>query len=79
MMAIALAAFSLGTRLVACLPGQQVAKGEQHHQRQQQQLARHLAAEGGEHRGANRHAQSVEADQQAGGRQADPEVGTYGG
>ncbi|MCY1300194.1 hypothetical protein D9M70_497530 [compost metagenome] len=61
------------------LPGQQVAEGEEHHQRQQQPLARQLAGEGGEHRRTDGDAQGVEADQQARRGQADAEVGGDGG
>lgn len=48
------------------LPGQQVAGGEQHHQRQQQQLARDLAGQRREQRCADRDAQGVKTDQQPG-------------
>ncbi|MNH30275.1 hypothetical protein D3C79_905610 [compost metagenome] len=66
-------------RLVTrCLPRQQVAEGEQHHQRQQQQFARNLAGEGGQHRGADGNAKGIQAHQQAGGWQTDAEVGADG-
>ncbi|MNC74096.1 hypothetical protein D3C75_1253920 [compost metagenome] len=61
------------------LPGQQVADGEQHHQAEQQQLARHPAGERGEQRCADRHAEGVQADQEARRRQVDAEIGGNGG
>ncbi len=62
-----------------CLPGQQIAGGEQRHERQQQGLARQPAGECGEHRRADGHAQRVQADEQAGRGQADAEVRRHGG
>ena len=63
-------------RLIARrLPRQQIADREQRHQAEQQRLARQLARERGEHRRADGDAQCIEADQQAGGGEADVEVG----
>ncbi|MNV31277.1 hypothetical protein D3C71_1225770 [compost metagenome] len=59
-------------------PRDQVANGEQHHQRDQQRLARHPAGERGEHRRADGHAQRIQGNQQAGRGQADVQVGGDG-
>ncbi|MDT4858960.1 hypothetical protein FQZ97_934530 [compost metagenome] len=60
-------------------PGQQVAGGEQRHQRQQQALARQAAGQRREHRRTDGNAQRVEADQQAGGGQTDGQVRRHRG
>ncbi|MNH12420.1 hypothetical protein D3C79_719590 [compost metagenome] len=65
--------------IARCLPGQQVAGGEERHQPHQQPLARQLAGERRQHRRAYGDAQGIEADQQARGGQRDIELLGYGG
>ena len=62
-----------------CLPGQQVAGGEERHQPDQQPLARQLAGERRQHRRAYCHTQGVEADQEARRGERDIELLGYGG
>ncbi len=94
-MAMAEAAFSFATRLVAIvepieehavcqagqqsrqdqrfiargLPGQHITRRKQDHQRQQQLFTRHTPGQRRQYRGADRHAQRVDRDQQSRRRQ----------
>src|SRR5690606_1443052 len=62
-----------------CLPGHQVADGEQGHQAQHQGFAGDLAGQGGQDGGTYGNAQGVQADQQPGGGQAHGQVCRDGG
>ena len=56
------------------LPGQHITRRKQDHQRQQQLFTRHTPGQRRQYRGADRHAQRVDRDQQSRRRQGDREL-----